>query len=180
MPKKDERLFGSLHLVPSAAPLNVFSAVVPVAGSETSTGIPLELIPGDTVDLVVDPIFDPDCDEVQLTSVIGADQRIVSCEAPTDYVTVGGDCRDTNAKVHPGANEVGCNGIDDDCSPSTPDSGDSDADGVNSCTDCDDHNPAIFPGHPEVGCNGTNCLVISQQEHVPPPATFTASLRFGL
>jgi len=33
---------------------------------------------------------------------------------------------------------------------------------------------------PEVGCNGTGCLVISQQEHIPPPATFSASLRFGL
>ena len=33
---------------------------------------------------------------------------------------------------------------------------------------------------PEVGCNGTSCLVISQQEHIPPPATFTASLRLGL
>jgi TonB-dependent starch-binding outer membrane protein SusC len=33
---------------------------------------------------------------------------------------------------------------------------------------------------PEVGCNGTECLVISQQEHIPPPASFTAALRFGL
>jgi hypothetical protein len=32
---------------------------------------------------------------------------------------------------------------------------------------------------PEVGCNDTACLVISQQEHIPPPATFTAALRFG-
>jgi outer membrane receptor protein involved in Fe transport len=34
---------------------------------------------------------------------------------------------------------------------------------------------------PEVGCNGTDgCLVISQQEHIPPPATLTAAFRFGL
>ena len=33
---------------------------------------------------------------------------------------------------------------------------------------------------PEVGCNGTDCLVISQQEHIPPPATFSAAIRFGL
>jgi outer membrane cobalamin receptor len=32
---------------------------------------------------------------------------------------------------------------------------------------------------PEIGCNGTECLVIAQQEHIPAPATFTASLRFG-
>lgn len=36
VPKNDERLFGSLHFVPSADPLNAFSAVVPMAGSETS------------------------------------------------------------------------------------------------------------------------------------------------
>ncbi|MBI4539214.1 MAG: TonB-dependent receptor [Gemmatimonadetes bacterium] len=33
---------------------------------------------------------------------------------------------------------------------------------------------------PEIGCNtGHNCLVISQQEHIPPPATYTVALRFG-
>jgi outer membrane receptor protein involved in Fe transport len=33
---------------------------------------------------------------------------------------------------------------------------------------------------PEVGCNDTVCLVINQQEHIPPPATITAAVRFGL
>jgi TonB-dependent SusC/RagA subfamily outer membrane receptor len=33
---------------------------------------------------------------------------------------------------------------------------------------------------PEVGCNGMDCLVLGPQEHIPPPATFTAFLRFGL
>ncbi|MBI4522047.1 MAG: TonB-dependent receptor, partial [Gemmatimonadetes bacterium] len=33
---------------------------------------------------------------------------------------------------------------------------------------------------PEIGCNdGAGCLVISQQEHIPPPATFTVAVRFG-
>ncbi|MDZ7779194.1 MAG: TonB-dependent receptor [Gemmatimonadota bacterium] len=33
---------------------------------------------------------------------------------------------------------------------------------------------------PEVGCNtGHSCLVINQQEHLPPATTWTASLRFG-
>ncbi|NIP60317.1 MAG: TonB-dependent receptor [Gemmatimonadetes bacterium] len=32
---------------------------------------------------------------------------------------------------------------------------------------------------PELGCNtGHDCLVINQQEHIPPPATFVASVRF--
>ena len=34
---------------------------------------------------------------------------------------------------------------------------------------------------PEIGCNtGHDCLIYSQQEHLPPPHTWTASLRFGL
>ena len=34
---------------------------------------------------------------------------------------------------------------------------------------------------PEIGCNtGHDCLVVSQQEHLPPPHVWTASLRFGL
>lgn len=33
---------------------------------------------------------------------------------------------------------------------------------------------------PEIGCNtGHDCIVYSPQEHLPPPAVFTASLRFG-
>lgn len=40
--------------------------------------------------------------------------------APEPYVTVGGDCQDTSALVHPDAAET-CNGIDDDCDDATDD-----------------------------------------------------------
>jgi hypothetical protein len=37
-----------------------------------------------------------------------------ACAAPPGYVTVGGDCDDTRAEVHPGAPEI-CDGLDNDC-----------------------------------------------------------------
>ena len=38
----------------------------------------------------------------------------LTCAIPAGRITVGGDCDDTNAAVHPTAAEV-CNGVDDDC-----------------------------------------------------------------
>ncbi len=106
-----------------------------------------------------------------------------ACAKPAGYVTIGGDCDDNNAAVHPGAAEI-CNGIDDDCdgvtdgvdlSGCTPFFTDNDGDGVgagsSSCLckasglftatvggDCDDTNASIHPGAVEL-CNGVddNC-----------------------
>jgi hypothetical protein len=39
---------------------------------------------------------------------------VTACAPPAGYVTVSGDCLDTNASAYPGATEV-CNGINDDC-----------------------------------------------------------------
>lgn len=98
------------------------------------------------------------------------------CEDP-DGVAAGGDCDDSNAAVHPDAEEV-CNGADDNCDE-TADEGlsgttfyvDADGDGHGDpaqseqlCVDpgtgysdvgddCLDTDPAVFPGAPEL-CDG--------------------------
>ena len=95
-------------------------------------------------------------------------------------VTVGGDCDDKNASVHPGATEI-CNGIDDNCNQLI-DEGvkatfyrDADGDGygdvavtslacsapagfVANSADCDDSAASVHPLAPET-CNGVddNC-----------------------
>ncbi len=42
-----------------------------------------------------------------------------ACDAPADHVEDDSDCDDTNADVHPEADEVACNALDDDCDGTT-------------------------------------------------------------
>ncbi|MBI1225177.1 MAG: T9SS type A sorting domain-containing protein [Bacteroidetes bacterium] len=64
---------------------------------------------------------------------------LVSCEtaAPTDYVTIDGDCDDTNAAVNPDAIEIVNDGIDNDC--------DGEVDEVSATTDVAKQNWKLFP-----------------------------------
>ena len=65
------------------------------------------------------------------------------------------DCDDGDAEVHPGASELACNGVDDDCDPGTVDDVDVDGDGAGECDDCDDADGSNTPGGTEV-CDGAD------------------------
>ncbi|MFH1465234.1 MAG: MopE-related protein [Pseudomonadota bacterium] len=104
---------------------------------------------------------------------------LVQCEEPSGYTTAAGDCDDTEATVHPGAEEH-CDGLDEDCDAEVDEdavdaplwSADADGDGygdpvatvaactpgsgaVEDATDCDDGDPAVNPGADEV-CDGVD------------------------
>jgi hypothetical protein len=95
---------------------------------------------------VVDGPFDQDGDGF----VDGADPGCAGAYAASLL-----DCDDDDPVVHPGAGEVPCNGIDDDCDPSTADRVDADDDGYDDCEDCDDRDPNQNPGETEV-CDGVD------------------------
>jgi hypothetical protein len=63
------------------------------------------------------------------------------------------DCDDEDASVHPGADEICFNGVDDDCSGAEDDGVDADGDSFPACLDCDDADAFVFPGAAET-CDG--------------------------
>ena len=66
------------------------------------------------------------------------------------------DCNDASPSTYPGAPEVPCDGIDQDCD-GVDLQPDADNDGYEDCSaDCDPTNPAINPGALEVGGNGVD------------------------
>ncbi len=135
---------------------------------------------------------DDDCDGAVDVGVLGAPTwypdadgdgyggtGFTACTQPSGTVTVGGDCDDSSAAIHPGADEY-CNGVDDDCDGSV-DVGavdeiswyqDSDGDAygdvgvsttacsgpsgtVADATDCDDSDATVHPGADE-HCDGVD------------------------
>lgn len=65
-----------------------------------------------------------------------------ACSAPAGYVSVGGDCDDTDPRYHPEATP-GCDGEDYDCDGQVDNDADEDGAPDASCggTDCDDSDP---------------------------------------
>ncbi len=124
----------------------------------------------------------PDLDE----DGYGVDAPVLACAAPPRHLadlSDGVDCDDDDPDVHPGADEICGNGIDDDCDTLVDDAGlgaptwypDRDQDGyaadepVVSCArpslhlpdlsagvDCNDFNPAINPGAAEIWYDGVD------------------------
>ncbi|NQV90376.1 hypothetical protein HQ487_03115 [Candidatus Uhrbacteria bacterium] len=76
------------------------------------------------------------------------------------YTPAGGDCDDSNADIHPGAEDEPGDGIDSDCDDETDEDADtgteeepavdSDGDGYTADVDCDDADSTIHPGASDV------------------------------
>ena len=65
----------------------------------------------DDIDLSTMPLYYPDND----MDNIGANvEGIQTCEQPTGYVLITGDCDDNNAMIYPAAVEI-CDGFDNNC-----------------------------------------------------------------
>ena len=71
-----------------------------------------------------------------------------------DAACGGDDCDDTDSAVFPGAAEVLCDAVDNDCDPVTEDDPDADGDAFGVCTDCDDADTAVHPNAGETHCDG--------------------------
>ena len=80
------------------------------------------------------------------------DSVILSCMQPSGTVTIGGDCDDSDATIHPSATEIPNNSIDEDCD-GVAFMIDSDLDGFNSSEDCNDADATIYPNAAEL-CDG--------------------------
>lgn len=81
---------------------------------------------------------------------------IVDCGVQKGYVTDGTDCDDTDAEIHPGADETDCQGeIDYNCDGSVG-SADLDGDGWLACEDCADDDAGRNPEADEVCDTGVD------------------------
>ena len=85
----------------------------------------------------------------------GTSFTIEACVQPAGYSATDDDCDDLDAAINPGAAEVECSGVDEDCDTVTEgDFDDSDGDGQTGCEgDCDDGEDTVYLGAPEL-CDG--------------------------
>ncbi|MBI3245360.1 MAG: DUF11 domain-containing protein [Deltaproteobacteria bacterium] len=118
---------------------------------------------------------------------------VQDCLIPAGYITTGGDCRDADSAIKPGAPEV-CNETDDNCNGQVDEGlptsffyydGDGDTYGIvelheEKCrasagyvvkkNDCNDANALAYPGAPEVCGDGRDYDCCSDDPTCPPQA----------
>ena len=100
-----------------------------------------------------------------------------ACQAPVDYVASDDDCNDTDATIHPGADETDCaDATDYNCDGATG-YVDGDGDGFAACEECDDADVGAFPGASET-CDGkdNDCDSETDEADAVDPATWYADL----
>ena len=84
------------------------------------------------------------------------DDVVLSCSAPDGYIPAGSggfDCDDTDATIHPGAEEADCTDPTDHNCDGSVEYADVDEDGFAACVDCDDDDFDVNPAALEV-CDG--------------------------
>lgn len=115
----------------------------------------------------------PDSDPEDAAGNTGVDQTQTDCmrwrasgcadprpgDTDADGWLVGEDCDDYASYRHPGATEVECNGIDEDCDGVDTCVPDRDGDGDPDSSDCAPEDPAIGVLNADILCNGIdeNC-----------------------
>ncbi len=89
-------------------------------------------------------VCDGDCDDL--------DPSLDLTDADQDgYSSCNGECDDGNPGIHPGADDLFCDGVDSACDGSAPEETDHDGDGYAACDgDCDEAHPDTYPGAVEL------------------------------
>ena len=88
----------------------------------------------------------------------GSSVSVTGCTMPDGYVLLLGDCDDLDPGIHPEAEEVCGDGVDQDCDGVDPDCppADEDGDGFPAGEDCDDRDSTVYPGAEEVCGDGVD------------------------
>ena len=149
-------------LLPRAARVPLLALVVPLVACNQDISLSesakcdgkLQGREGD----VVDAPFDKDGDGYMDGS---------NADCAEAYAGEALDCDDNDPDVNPGAEELPCDGIDQDCDAETVDDPDQDGDGWGACEDCDDTLATVYPTATEVQCDGldNDCNPATADDH---------------